>query len=525
RGAVEGQVFHRSAVEALAPDEPSIPARLMGLVRKELVRPTTATLPDDDAFRFRHLLIRDAAYDALPKATRAELHERFALWLDEHGGGLVELDEILGYHLEQAARYCAELGGEPGNLALRAGAHLTAAGRRAVFRGDVAAGKHLLSRAAELLEDGSPQRGAALPWLGAALYSLGEYAESDRLLTEAVDSAEGEDSAIAFFMRSLGRGHNPVEGDTIESLEHDVRTRLGDLDDASPLAYAEGYHTLARLLFWQGQTTDQLEAATRAREYARQAGVTALEALSAGLAGSALLYGESTWDEYETFARGLLAERDRLGRTVDNVISGLAVAASARDRADESARLFADFEAALLERGDEFSVRSQGQNRGFGRYLAGDLDAAEQIYRRSWHALGEVGEQGFRSTLGALFALALIELGRRDEAEAILDEAQALGPEDDWLTVASVGVVSARFASLDGRHDDAVAAARSAVELSDEGYFVLRPWFTTELGRALAAAGRDAEARQVLEEAIRLARVKGSTIYERRAQDVLDALD
>ena len=81
------------------PDDPSIPAQLMGLVRKELVRPTAATLPEDDAFRFRHLLIRDAAYDALPKATRADLHERFARWLEEHGPELVELDEILGYHL------------------------------------------------------------------------------------------------------------------------------------------------------------------------------------------------------------------------------------------------------------------------------------------------------------------------------------------------------------------------------------------------------------------------------------------
>ena len=68
------------------------------------------TLPDDDAFRFRHLLIRDAAYEALPKASRAELHERFAVWLEGRAPDLVELDEILGYHLEQAARYRAELG-------------------------------------------------------------------------------------------------------------------------------------------------------------------------------------------------------------------------------------------------------------------------------------------------------------------------------------------------------------------------------------------------------------------------------
>ncbi len=116
RGAVEGQVFHRSAVAALAPDDPDVPSRLLGLVRKELVRPSAGTLPGDDAFRFRHLLIRDAAYDALPKAARAELHERFATWLERRAPDLVELDEILGYHLEQAARYRAELGADSAEL-------------------------------------------------------------------------------------------------------------------------------------------------------------------------------------------------------------------------------------------------------------------------------------------------------------------------------------------------------------------------------------------------------------------------
>jgi predicted ATPase len=135
RGAIEGRIFHRGAVQALAPDEPQLMARLTSLVRKELVRPDTAQLPGDDAFRFRHLLIRDAAYDALPKATRAQMHEGFAHWLAEHGRNLVELDEILGYHMEQACRYRAELGlSVDGSLAAAARKRLTAAGRRALER-------------------------------------------------------------------------------------------------------------------------------------------------------------------------------------------------------------------------------------------------------------------------------------------------------------------------------------------------------------------------------------------------------
>ena len=110
RGAIEGEIFHRGAVQALAPDETQVTPRLAALVRKELIRPDRPQLAGEDGFRFRHLLIRDAAYDALPKATRAELHERFATWLEEHGAEVVELDEILGYHLEQACSYRAELG-------------------------------------------------------------------------------------------------------------------------------------------------------------------------------------------------------------------------------------------------------------------------------------------------------------------------------------------------------------------------------------------------------------------------------
>jgi predicted ATPase len=74
RGAVEGEVFHRGAVQVLSPEEPQVTPRLAALVREGLIEPHAPQVPDDDAFRFRHLLIRDAAYGGLLKATRAELH-------------------------------------------------------------------------------------------------------------------------------------------------------------------------------------------------------------------------------------------------------------------------------------------------------------------------------------------------------------------------------------------------------------------------------------------------------------------
>jgi predicted ATPase len=104
RGAVEGEVFHHGVVQALTPEEPRLTTRLTALVRKELIRPDRPVFAGEDAFRFRHLLMRDAAYEGLPKAERAELHERFADWLAEHGVELVERVAVLGFHLEQAPR-------------------------------------------------------------------------------------------------------------------------------------------------------------------------------------------------------------------------------------------------------------------------------------------------------------------------------------------------------------------------------------------------------------------------------------
>ena len=151
-GAIEGEIFHRGAIQALAPEETQVTPRLAALVRKELIRPDRPQIAGEDGFRFRHLLIRDAAYEALPKSARADLHQRLGAWLEAHGTELVELDEILGYHLEQALAYRVELG-LPDDAALMAaaGRRLTAAGSRALARQDFGAAARLLGRAVALL--------------------------------------------------------------------------------------------------------------------------------------------------------------------------------------------------------------------------------------------------------------------------------------------------------------------------------------------------------------------------------------
>ena len=154
--SVEGTLFHRGALDELAPAslEAGIERSLTSLVRRDLIRPDRAGLGEDEAFRFRHMLIRDAAYRSLSKEMRAELHERFAAWLVRTAGSrLGEFEEIVGYHLEQAYRLLGELGtldSDAEELAVRGAERLESAGRRALARSDHTGAVSLLERAAAL---------------------------------------------------------------------------------------------------------------------------------------------------------------------------------------------------------------------------------------------------------------------------------------------------------------------------------------------------------------------------------------
>ena len=133
--SVEGRFFHRGSVSDLVdPDATTaLGSILLALGRKEFVRPDRSQFAGDDGFRFNHVLIRDVAYSSIPKKLRADLHGRLATWLEDHTDELGAVDEIVGYHLEQAYEYRVELGRiDPAaeNQARRGGLLLARAGRR-----------------------------------------------------------------------------------------------------------------------------------------------------------------------------------------------------------------------------------------------------------------------------------------------------------------------------------------------------------------------------------------------------------
>ena len=246
RGSIEGQLFHAAAVEALAREPASVERELDALVRKELVRPERPLLPIGDAYRFRHVLIRDAAYDALPKATRAELHERFAGWLDRHDSDLVERDEIHGYHLEQAYRYREELDlldDETAALGRRAAGHLVLGGRRAIARGDLAAAANLLERSLALGIGDALERVRVQLELGNALAETRRISEAEAVLAEAQDAATALDerglAAQALLYRFSGRLADPeLDLEELQAVSQRAVETFIELGDERGLAFA-----------------------------------------------------------------------------------------------------------------------------------------------------------------------------------------------------------------------------------------------------------------------------------------------
>ena len=181
---------------------PTADAHLRTLAERGFVRPR-----GNGVFGFRHVLVQEAVYRAAPKRLRAELHERYADRLDSESPDLPELDEFVGYHLEQAYRLRTELGEDDrrtATLSEDAGRRLATAGLRALRRGDMPATIGLLGRAVALLPVGDEGRHELMCELGIAYMSAGDM---DACNAQFHEAAAGAAAAViaAIELRATGR--------------------------------------------------------------------------------------------------------------------------------------------------------------------------------------------------------------------------------------------------------------------------------------------------------------------------------
>ena len=529
-GSVEGRVFHRGAVQALAPDEPQVTTRLTALVRKELVRPDKPQLPDEDAFRFRHLLIRDAAYNALPKATRAELHERFADWLGEHGSTLVELDEILGYHLEQAYRYRTELGAlddHAKELGTAASTRLAASGERALARGDMSAAGGFLERATALLEPEEEARLRLLPQLGYALLEAGQLTRAETVLAEAGEAARragdrGLEASVVSQQVGLQIQTDPQT--PFAAAQAPLRAAVEtfeELGDEAGLARAS--RMLAQLDLWQGSAAEAAGAFERAAEHARRADDRRLELDCLEWINGCLLHGPAPAEEAIRRSEEIQQAGDRRveawGRTVQCVLEAML------GNFDEARQLREQARATWEDLGMRLELTGAGQNFGWVELLAGDPAAAEREFRAVYDMSERMGETGYLSTTAGFLAEALYAQGRDEEALRYTKEGERAAAADDFLSQLLWRAVRAKVLARRGELESSEKLAREAVALADSTDFLdARGTVHLALAEVLRLAGREREATAEAQGSLRLYEDKGNVVSAGWARTLLAEL-
>ncbi|HEY3069047.1 MAG TPA: adenylate/guanylate cyclase domain-containing protein [Gaiellaceae bacterium] len=519
--AVVGKEFWLGALLRLSPPEIEVSILLHRLVRKRLVQPTRSSFPGEDAFRFGHILIRDAAYKAIPKETRASLHERFADWLDASG---TPYEEIMGHHLEQAYRLLADLGpiGERLDaLRVRARDCLWNGGEGALVRGDAPAAISLLERARGLSGGDPDAAGLALP-LSEALMMSGRLAQAESLLVAAIKAGRDvADRRTEWFARievALLRDQlHPEQWDADEARRtaKEAIALFSDLGDEGGLARA--WELMSDVEFMGGRYDASRKMTERAREHARRSGDRRQEALYLGNLAGTIFFGTTSADDAIAQIEGLLEEVSDRGVEASMLVK-LAGLHGMEGRFEVARSLYERSKAMRADMGQEFQVAGLSMFAEEVGLLAGEVDWAERELRAGYESLERMGEKGFRSTIAALLADALYQQGRYDEAQYFAQACLQIAGAHDVASQVWGRAVTAQLLAIQGLHDQAAEKARQAVALArktDDLYLLGQALMRHAEVLRLAERGHDEAS--VLEEAAEVNERKGNLVTARKA--------
>jgi DNA-binding SARP family transcriptional activator len=530
RAAVVGRELREAAVVELLPEDArSFAGRhLEALVAKELVRPVRSPLSGDKTFRFRHVLIQQAAYGCIPKRLRGTLHERLADWLEtEETAAAPQSTEIAGYHLERAFRCRQELGGlgaREHELARRAADRLAAAGDRAFRRGDMPASAGLFDRAAALLPSDDPARLELLPDLGFALIEVGDFGRAAGVLTEAVERGRATGRRRVEWRASVKRAHlgmftNPEVVDADGLCRHAERAVgvLEELEDDGGLTKA--WLLLAEGRVLTGRLRSACDAADRAAEHARRAGSHREQAWALGEYAWSLAHGLTPVAE----AIGLIEERR--GQAAGNPLTGanlpawIALCEAMAGRFDDARARIARSLVLTSDLGLRWQAAVHELLRGRIELLAGRPAAAERHLRTAHDAFTEQGDRWLLATVAVHLPGALGGQDRHDDAFALTEAFDDASAPADLECVIKLREARARALARRERFDEAERVAREAVSIATRTEFLE---FHADALMALAdvfeLVGRAPDALEPAEEALKLYERKGIVPSAARAR-------
>jgi DNA-binding SARP family transcriptional activator/tetratricopeptide (TPR) repeat protein len=457
--AVIGREFSASLLAELL-EARGVRQPLSALVRRGLIDPAPPATAFEERFRFRHVLIQEATYTTAPRAERARLHERLADMIGDD-------DELVGFHLEQAAVLRPERDRHTRRLAEDAGERLGAAGIAVWKLGNAGAAARLLGRATSLLSRGDRRRLELLCELGVALNTIGDPEGANEALEQAEELGDRRIALRAQIERaaiSLLRDSKEAPAQLLEVTEaaRPVFEAVGD-DRSLGRAWMLGGWVLggayARHAAWE-------EAAERALVHYRRGGWPASTCL--GHIATALCLGPTP------VKAGIARCTELLEREVVDLVAEANVSAPlgglyamAGDFA-ESSRLLERARSIYLELGlTPALLRSWAPTEARAAFLRRDTERAAVLYSDICEEL-TAARGGFHlATQAAEYANVLLELGRAEEAEAWCATAERHARADDLNGRIAALLPRARLLVLEGRLEDAESVAREAVRLAD----------------------------------------------------------
>ena len=454
------------------------------------------------AFRFRHALIRDAAYEGLSYKRRRELHGRVAEVIERRQGERPEeAAELLSLHYFNAERWN------------EAWTHSRAAGDQAreVYANADAARFYERATEAGTKSEGIPDQDLAAVWrsLGVVREATGDFEGALEALRAAIRLLEDdpEAQAAAYQVRALSLLRLGNYAGALKETTSGLKLVAASSSKTGAAIGARLTAIRADIRLQQGQAREAIRLAEAAVEAAER--TEARDALARAYSALDRAYeqlGEPSKAVFERQAVEIYREIGEL-RSAALVEMNLGVQAFAEGRWDEAVERYAAADRELQRVGDAASAAMVSANLGEILISRGERDRAKTLLEEARETLRATGLAAPAVFVDTQLARLQLEEGRLDEASkslrATIEEAVEL--QHPYL------VVDASFyLALAHRRGGELEKVLEVLDEADSvgGDEVIELGARIGLARAgvLADAGDFAQAESVLESALALAR-------------------
>jgi class 3 adenylate cyclase/tetratricopeptide (TPR) repeat protein len=461
RAAVMGRVFLRGALAHLSPEVEDVDSVIDDLLFRDfIVEEERSAISGHQAFKFKHVLIREVAYAGLSKGSRADLHLLFADWLRERAGE--ELVEIRAFHLDQATRLLAELDGStPTDLAEEASAELTRAGRRALMRESFASARKLLVRAVELAPTLDRRYFSAR-----SAWRLGDMTAVIVEMEEVAAAAEA-----AHEQRLQGRALTAL-AEAVLSQRADanaaralVERAVEVLTNEEPEIRFEAFRAGVAVAAWLSDGEAFERWAKLGLEAAREAGRKDQELeITMALAENYIYRLEFAEAEPLVDRIAVLADEEgsMVGRALASSVRGTLENWRGNDAESEAAYTTArDLYADLGNRPAETAMTMQIARRAAAQ---GDLPRAEKLLLESVRTLQGLNDRGRLCEAQRSLAEVYVSLGRLEEAERYALQARESVGADDRVSISTTKLSLGIVRAAQGRDPEAEELMQEALD-------------------------------------------------------------